>query len=114
MCDDNNEKSAEKGEVFTFHSPLRSWEPVRGPSKWTIVRVEQSVFLLKAKPCILIAALVAYISARLTMVGLEWRAIVLVRFTNHENVVATTEWIAINRHRMQVDVRVLSERLICR
>uniref|UniRef100_A0A182IUQ4 Uncharacterized protein n=1 Tax=Anopheles atroparvus TaxID=41427 RepID=A0A182IUQ4_ANOAO len=90
---------------------LRSWEAVLRPAERTTVHVQQRVLLLDAKPRVLVAGQLAHLQARLALVRLGRPTIVTVRLAQHQDVVAASERIAVDRDRVQVHVRVGALRL---
>ena len=85
---------------------LGSGESIFRPSERMQVLIQQSVFLLNAKPRFLILGLDHDFIASLAVIGLSGQLIVLVSFAHDQLVVSQTEGIPIKGHRVQVHIGV--------
>lgn len=85
---------------------LGSREAVLGPTERMTIEVKEGVFLLNAEPGLLCLALVGHLQAGLALVGVRGGAVELVGVAHHQDVVAATEGVLVDGHRVQVGVRV--------
>lgn len=90
---------------------LRSRIATLRPAQRLLVKVKQRVLLLNAEPRLLVGHLTGGFGARMSAVALARRLVELEGFAHDEDVVPALKGIAVDRHRMQVRVRVLANRL---
>lgn len=90
---------------------LGAWEAVLWPTVWGTVYVEQSVFLLKTEPRLVILGKFHDFSGMVTVVGLVWSAVVVVALSEDENIFATPERVLKDGNWPQVNVGVIARSL---
>lgn len=83
---------------------LWPWETLLGPAIRSAVKTKEGVFLLEAKPWLLLGIGLHEAGAVMTVVELVGGAIVVPTLAKHENVVAATEGIGVDFDRSEVDV----------
>lgn len=94
------------GSNTTIVRTLWSREPMLGPAQRTTVNVQQRVFLFDAEPRLFGEHCVVDLLAGLTMIGSGWCSVKQERFAQHQDVVAATERIFVDRYRVEIDVGV--------
>lgn len=85
---------------------LRTRETVLRPAKRSTVEVQESVLLLDTEPRLLILDGLHRLVRPVPLVRFRWRLVAVVRVAEHELVVAATEGIVVNRHRIEEYVTV--------
>ena len=83
---------------------LRAWETLLGPAIRSAIKTKEGVFLLKAKPWLLLGIGLHEAGAVMTVIELVGGAIVVPTLAENENVIAATERIGIDLNRSEVDV----------
>jgi len=81
------------GTNTTVVRALRTWETHLGPAEDLSIGIEEGVLLLETKPRLVLLGGVHDLLGVSTVVGLVDGSIVVVTFTENEDVVTTTEWI---------------------
>jgi hypothetical protein len=94
--------------------PLGTGETALGPAIRRAIHVEEGVFLFETEPGDLVESLVHNLLRVVTEVGLIRRAVVVVALGQNEDVVTATERIFENRRWPEVDIRVVTWRLVGR
>lgn len=78
------------------------------------IEVQEGVLLLDTEPGLGVQALVGYLQTGLSLVGLRGGAVELVGVAHHQDVVAATEGVLVDGHRIEVGVRVGALGLVAR
>lgn len=92
------------GSYTTIVWSLRPWETLLGPAIRSAIKTKKGVFLLETKPWLLLGIGLHEAGAVMSVVELIGGAIVVPTLAEHENVIATTEWIGVDFDRSEVDI----------
>ena len=83
---------------------LWPWETLLGPAIRSAVKTKEGVFLLETKPWLLLGIGLHEAGAVVSVIEFVGGAIVVPTLTEHEDVIAATEWIGVDFDRSEVDV----------
>ncbi len=75
---------------------LRSWEAIYWPTIWSIGDIEESVFLFKTEPWLVLSVSLHELGTLMTVVELVWGSIRIPAFAENQHVGSTTEWVGEN------------------
>merc|ERR1719219_978185 len=92
---------------------LGAGEPVLGPPEGMLVLVQQSVLLLDTEPGMVILGLLHHLLTSLPLVGVSGKLVVLVGLAQDQDVVASSEGVRVDLHRVKVSVGVGALGLVC-